>query len=95
MRPPPPCSLSLPPQPIERVPKLFRPLKVPASLQAALPFKSKPKGEAAGGKKGPSLQQKRPAVVMEAGERRVVAMLHQLNAIRNEKVGEEGRMVGV
>jgi ribosome biogenesis protein BMS1 len=28
---------------IERAPRVFNPLKVPAKLQAALPFKTKPK----------------------------------------------------
>ncbi|KAL4425893.1 hypothetical protein ABPG75_009909 [Micractinium tetrahymenae] len=67
---------------IERRPKKFNPLKVPQSLQAALPFKSKPKVEAA--RKRKSLEQKR-AVVLEPQERKQVSLIAQLNAIRNQK----------
>ena len=48
--------------------------------QAALPFKTKPKLEAA--RKRKSLEQKR-AVVVEGAERKAVSVLAQLNAIRN------------
>lgn len=50
--------------------------------QAALPFKTKPKVEAA--RKRKSLEQKR-AVVLEPEERRAVSLVAQLNAIRNQK----------
>lgn len=72
-------------RPIERAPKVFNPLKVPKALQAALPFKSKPKVEAArrpGAR--PTLEQRR-AVVREAPERKAVTLLQQFNAIRNQK----------
>ncbi|PSC76713.1 ribosome biogenesis BMS1-like protein [Micractinium conductrix] len=67
---------------IERRPKKFNPLRVPKSLQAALPFKTKPKLEQA--RKHKSLEQKR-AVVLEPGERRTASLVSQLNAIRNQK----------
>ncbi|EFJ46282.1 hypothetical protein VOLCADRAFT_62777 [Volvox carteri f. nagariensis] len=67
---------------IERAPRKFNPLKVPKSLQAALPFKTKPKLEPA--RKRKTLEQKR-AVVLEPGEKKAYTLLQQLNAIRNEK----------
>jgi ribosome biogenesis protein BMS1 len=51
-------------------------------LQAALPFKTKPKLE--GKRKRKSLEQKR-AVVLEPEERKKVTLISQLNAIRNQK----------
>ncbi|GFR44502.1 hypothetical protein Agub_g5766, partial [Astrephomene gubernaculifera] len=67
---------------VERAPRRFNPLKVPKALQAALPFKSKPKLEPKGKRK--TLEQKR-AVVMEKDEKKAATLLQQLNAIRNEK----------
>jgi len=67
---------------IERAPRKFNPLQVPLSLQAALPFKTKPKLEAP--RKRKTLEQKR-AVVLEPGEKKAYTLLQQLNAIRNEK----------
>jgi len=71
-------------RPVERAPRKFNPLRVPAALQAALPFKSKPKTE--GARKRKTLEQRR-AVVLEPGERRQVALISQLNAIRNARAG--------
>jgi len=67
---------------IERKPRVFNPLKVPSSLQAALPYKSKPKIEPARKKK--SLEQRR-AIVVEPQERKKISLVAQLNAIRNVK----------
>ena len=67
---------------IERKPKVFNPLKVPKSLQAELPFKSKPKIQAA--RKRKTLEQKR-AVVVEGVEKKKRSLVAQLNAIRNVK----------
>lgn len=51
-------------------------------LQAALPFKTKPKLEPK--RKHKSLEQRR-AVVLEPHEKKAYALVQQLNAIRNEK----------
>ncbi|KAI4368302.1 hypothetical protein MLD38_016876 [Melastoma candidum] len=70
-------------KPIERKPKKFNPLVIPKTLQAALPFASKPKE--APSRKRPLLEQKR-AVVMEPHERKVHALVQQLQLIRHEKM---------
>ena len=51
-------------------------------MQAALPFKSKPKVQAPRTRK--TLEQKR-AIPLEPAERKAVSLYAQLNAIRNEK----------
>lgn len=53
-----------------------------ASLQAALPFKSKPKDQAP--RKRPTLEQRR-AVVLEPAERKAVTLVAQLSALRNQR----------
>ncbi|XP_051151391.1 ribosome biogenesis protein bms1 [Andrographis paniculata] len=73
-------------RPIERKPKKFNPLVIPKSLQAALPFASKPKNLSA--RKRPLLE-KRRAVVMEAGERRVHALVQHLQLINNDKMKKQ------
>lgn len=70
-------------QPIERKPRKFNPLVIPKTLQAALPFASKPKDIPT--RKQPLLE-KRRAVVMEPHERRVHALVQHLQLIRHEKV---------
>ena len=57
-------------------------LSVHNHAQAALPYKSKPK--VSGPQKRPTLEQRR-AVGLEPAERRAVSLVHQLNALRNEK----------
>ena len=69
-------------RPIDRKKRVFNPLRIPASLQSSLPFKSKPKLETKRKKK--SLEQKR-AVVVEGEERKALGLVAQLNAIRNAK----------
>ena len=66
-----PCSPAIPAHPHRLCP-----------VQAALPFKTKPKLEAK--RKRKSLEQKR-AVVLEPEERKKVTLISQLNAIRNQK----------
>ncbi|KAH9783366.1 Bms1-type G domain-containing protein [Citrus sinensis] len=70
-------------KPIERRPRKFNPLVIPKSLQAALPFESKPKDIP--NQKRPLLENRR-AVVMEPHERKVHALVQHLQLIRNEKM---------
>ncbi|KAL0330378.1 UNVERIFIED_CONTAM: Ribosome biogenesis protein BMS1, partial [Sesamum radiatum] len=69
-------------RPIERKPRKFNPLVIPKSLQAALPFASKPKNIPH--RRRPLLENRR-AVVMEPHERKVHALVQHLQLIRNEK----------
>lgn len=70
-------------KPIERAPRKFNPLKIPRSLQAQLPFKSKVMNFP--GRKRDTLEQKRAIKVREPGEKRADALVHALNTIRNAK----------
>jgi ribosome biogenesis protein BMS1 len=47
-------------KPVERAPRVFNPLRVPRNLQAALPFKSKPKNQKK--QRDKSFEQKRAVV---------------------------------
>lgn len=69
-------------RPIARETRHFNPLRVPASLQRQLPFKSKPKLKEK--RKGKSLAAKR-AVVLEPEEKRVVTLMQQLATIHRDK----------
>ncbi|KAI8089812.1 uncharacterized protein BX664DRAFT_297772 [Halteromyces radiatus] len=69
-------------KPIERKTRRFNTLKVPKSLQAELPFASKPKIAKPSKKK--SYLAKR-AVVLEPEEKKIYTMMQQLNTLRNEK----------
>eukprot|EP00742_Colponemidia_sp_Colp-10_P007843 GILJ01008457.1.p1 GENE.GILJ01008457.1~~GILJ01008457.1.p1 ORF type:complete len:681 (-),score=159.96 GILJ01008457.1:132-2132(-) len=70
-------------KPIVRQERKFNPLRIPKTLEAALPFANKPKLEAK--KKAPSLETKR-AVVLEPEERRAYTLMQKLQTIRNDKV---------
>ncbi|KAK0608744.1 hypothetical protein LWI29_035324 [Acer saccharum] len=70
-------------KPIERKLRKFNPLVIPKTLQAALPFASKPKNIPS--RKQPLLENRR-AVVMEPHERKVHALVQHLQLIRNEKM---------
>ncbi|ESQ55660.1 hypothetical protein EUTSA_v10027216mg, partial [Eutrema salsugineum] len=70
-------------KPIERKCKKFNPLVVPRSLQAALPFESKPKDIPV--RKRPSLEAKR-AVVMEPKERKALAILQHFRLMNKDKM---------
>lgn len=70
-------------KPIERKQRKFNPLVIPKSLQAALPFASKPKDIPA---RRRLLLENRRAVVMEPHERKVHALVQHLQLIRNEKM---------
>ncbi|KAF7805324.1 ribosome biogenesis protein BMS1-like protein isoform X1 [Senna tora] len=68
---------------IERKQRKFNPLVVPKSLQESLPFASKPKETPS--RKRRSLAERR-AVVWDSHERKVHALVQQLQLIRNEKL---------
>ncbi len=70
-------------KPIERAPRKFNPLKIPKTLQAQLPFKSKVMNFPT--RKRETLEQKRAIKVREPGEKRADALVHALSAIRNAK----------
>ena len=70
-------------KPIEKVPRKFNPLKIPKTLQAQLPFKSKVMNFPT--RKRETLEQKRAIRVREPGEKRADALVHALSAIRNAK----------
>ncbi|KAK1325694.1 hypothetical protein QJS10_CPA01g02755 [Acorus calamus] len=73
-------------KPIERKARKFNPLVIPKSLQAELPFKSKPKLQPS--QKSPLFEQRR-AVVMEPHERKVHALVQHLQLIRSEKMKKQ------
>ncbi|KAK0464475.1 GTP binding protein [Desarmillaria tabescens] len=68
---------------IERPARRFNPLIVPKKLQAALPYASKPKKMSSQRKQ--TYLQKR-AVVTEPEERKAVALLQQMRALRKDQV---------
>ena len=70
-------------KPIERAPRKFNPLKIPKTLQAQLPFKTKVMNFPS--RKRETLEQKRAIKVREPGEKRADALVHALSAIRNVK----------
>lgn len=67
---------------IERTERKFNPLRVPRALQAELPFKSKPKQMKATGAKGYLAKR---AVVLEADEKKALALLQQMKTVQREK----------
>ncbi|XP_050206240.1 uncharacterized protein LOC126655914 [Mercurialis annua] len=69
-------------KPIERKARKFNPLVISKSLQAALPFASKPKDIP--GRKRPNLESRR-AVVMEPREQKLHVAIQHLERIRAEK----------
>ncbi|XP_078442068.1 P-loop containing nucleoside triphosphate hydrolases superfamily protein [Wolffia australiana] len=73
-------------KPIERKQKKFNPLVIPKTLQAALPFASKPKDKPS--RSRPHLDNRR-AVVMEPQERKVHALVQHLQLIRNQKMRKQ------
>ncbi|KAF7346152.1 hypothetical protein MSAN_01842000 [Mycena sanguinolenta] len=68
---------------IERPERRFNPLVIPKKLQAALPYASKPRVMKP--QKQQTYLQKR-AVVMEPEERKAVALLQQIRALRKDQV---------
>ena len=68
---------------VERAPRRFNALKVPKKLQAALPYASKPKLMKPQHRQ--TYMQKR-AVVMEPEEKKAIALLQQIRALRKDQV---------
>jgi ribosome biogenesis protein BMS1 len=68
---------------IERPPRRFNPLIVPKKLQSSLPYASKPKLMAT--QRRQTYLQKR-AVVMEPEERKAIALLQQMRALRKDQM---------
>lgn len=69
-------------KPIVRETRRFNPLRIPASLQKQLPFKSKPKIKEK--EKGKTLSSKR-AVILEPNEKRVLTLMQQLSTLHRDK----------
>ncbi|KAI9064640.1 DUF663-domain-containing protein [Trametes sanguinea] len=70
-------------KPVERPARRFNPLKVPKKLQAALPYASKPKIMKP--QHRATYMQKR-AVVLEPEEKKALALLQQVRALRKDQV---------
>lgn len=70
-------------QPIERKPRKFNPIEIPAKLQQLLPFKSKPKDTP---KQKIVPVENRVPVIMQPSEKHTHAALQQLRLIKQEKV---------
>ncbi|KAJ2935398.1 hypothetical protein H1R20_g1695, partial [Candolleomyces eurysporus] len=68
---------------IERPARKFNPLVIPKKLQSELPYASKPKLTAP--QRTPTYLQKR-AVVMEPEEKKAIALLQQIRALRKDQV---------
>ena len=68
---------------IDRPARRFNPLKVPKKLQAELPYASKPKLMKAQSRQ--TYMQKR-AVVLEPEEKKAIALLQQIRALRKDQV---------
>ncbi|KAF8969023.1 GTP binding protein [Flammula alnicola] len=68
---------------VERAPRRFNPLIIPKKLQSALPYGSKPKLMQA--QKHETYLQKR-AVVMEPEEKKALALMQQIRALRKDQV---------
>ena len=69
-------------KPVVRETRRFNPLRIPATLQKQLPFKSKPKLQEK--RKGKTLSSRR-AVILEPDEKRVVTLMQQLATIHKDK----------
>ena len=78
-----PLSINSTYKKIDRPPRRFNPLIVPKKLQASLPYASKPKVMQA--QKTQTYLQKR-AVVMEPEEKKAVALMQQIRALRKDQV---------
>lgn len=70
-------------KPVTRAPRRFNTLKVPKKLQATLPYASKPKLMKPQHRQ--TYMQKR-AVVLEPDEKKAIALLQQIRALRKDQV---------
>ncbi|KAL4673244.1 hypothetical protein H8959_017178 [Pygathrix nigripes] len=70
--------------PILRQKKHFNSLHIPKALQKALPFKNKPKTQAKAGKV--PKDRRRPAVIREPHERKILALLDALSTVHSQKM---------
>ncbi|KIO02758.1 hypothetical protein M404DRAFT_643944 [Pisolithus tinctorius Marx 270] len=70
-------------KPIERAPRRFNALKVSKKLQAALPYASKPRAMKPQRKK---TYMERRTVVMEPEEKKAIALMQQIRALRKDQV---------
>jgi ribosome biogenesis protein BMS1 len=77
---------------VDRPPRRFNPLRIPKKLQAALPYASKPKVMKP--QQRPTYMQKR-AVVMEPEEKKAIAILQQIRALRKDQVVRRKEKQGV
>ncbi|KCV71510.1 hypothetical protein H696_02454 [Fonticula alba] len=68
---------------VERQKRVFAPLRVPASLQASLPFSAKPKDMA---RQTSASAETRRAVIMTADERKAHHLIQQIATLKNEKL---------
>uniref|UniRef100_A0A8C0TXZ1 Bms1-type G domain-containing protein n=1 Tax=Canis lupus familiaris TaxID=9615 RepID=A0A8C0TXZ1_CANLF len=71
-------------KPIVRQKKHFNSLHIPKALQKALPFKNKPKTQAKAGKI--PKDRRRPAVIREPHERKILALLDALSTVHSQKM---------
>lgn len=71
-------------RPVERKERVFAPLEVPKSILSALPFKHREEQTLA--RSTPRLEtQRKRAMVVDAHDRKVVGLVHQLNALSRER----------
>ena len=78
-------------KPVERPGRRFNPLKVPKKLAASLPYASKPRTMKPQGKA--TYLQKR-AVVLEPEEKRALAVMQQVRALRRDQVARRKEKQG-
>ncbi|XP_076247659.1 ribosome biogenesis protein BMS1 homolog [Calliopsis andreniformis] len=64
--------------PIQREPKVFKPLSIPRSLQKELPYQDKPKMPPTPGKRKPKFEDNRVAVVREPKEENIARLMKMI-----------------
>jgi len=73
-------------KPVIRSEKRFKPLKIPRTLQAGLPFASKPKVPS---KRSKPTYETRRAVILEGEEKRVYKLMQQIRTLQNENLSKK------